>query len=110
MIDTIKKAILAGVGAAAVTTEKAEKVLSELVEKGKLSAGEAKEAARKIADEGKEEFEAASSSLQAKFDEVLAKIGKGQKERIDALETQVSELQARLEKIEEASAQPSSTE
>ncbi len=110
MIDTIKKAILAGVGAAAVTTEKAEKALNELVEKGKLSANEAKDAAKKIADEGKEEFEAASSKLQAKFDEVLAKVGKGQKERIDELETQVAELQARLAKLEEANAETSVAE
>ena len=53
MIETIKKTVLAGIGAAAVTTEKAEKALNELVEKGKLSANDAKEAAKKIADEGK---------------------------------------------------------
>ena len=45
MIEVIKKAILAGVGAAALTKEKAEEVLGDLVEKGKLSASDAKEAA-----------------------------------------------------------------
>ena len=56
MIDVIKKAILAGVGAAALTKEKTEEALSDLVEKGKLSANDAKEAAKKIADDGKHEF------------------------------------------------------
>tara|TARA_B110000037_G_scaffold218746_1_gene282364 strand:+ start:805 stop:1170 length:366 start_codon:yes stop_codon:yes gene_type:complete len=96
MIDTIKKAILAGVGAAAITKDKAEKALNELVDKGKLSATDAKEAANKIADEGKQEFEAATTSLQAKFDDLLAKAGRGQKERIDALEARVAELEAQL--------------
>ena len=44
MIDLIKKSVL-GVGAATLTKEKAEEVLGELVDKGKLSATEAKETA-----------------------------------------------------------------
>ncbi len=96
MIDTIKKAILAGVGAAAITRDKAEAALNELVEKGKLSASDAKDAANKIAEEGKQEFESASAKLQAKIDELLAKAGKGQKERIDALEARIAALEKEL--------------
>lgn len=101
MIDTIKKAILAGVGAAAITKDKAEKALDELVEKGKLSATDAKDTANKIAEEGKQEFESASAKLQVKFDELLAKAGRGQKERIDALEARVAELEAQLKETAE---------
>lgn len=100
MIDQIKKAILAGVGAAAITAEKAESALSDLVEKGKLSATDAKEAANKIADEGKEEFEAASSKLQTAFDDALAKLGRGQKERIDSLEARILIMEEKLSKAE----------
>lgn len=104
MLDAIKKAILAGVGAAAITTEKAEKAMNELVDKGKLSAQDAREAAKKLADEGKEEFEEASKSLESKFDAVLAKLGRGHADRIEALETKVAELEAKLASKEEASA------
>ena len=96
MIDVIKKAILAGVGAAALTKEKAEEVLGDLVEKGKLSASDAKDAAKKIADEGKQEFESASAKVQEKFDDLVSRVGKKQSDRIDALETRVAELEARL--------------
>ena len=100
MIETVKKAVLAGVGAAAVTTEKVEETLKELVEKGKMSANDAKETAKKIADSGKEEFESASRTLQSKFEELMAKVGRGQKERIEELETKIADLEARLAALE----------
>lgn len=96
MIDAIKKVMLAGVGAAAISTEKAEKALNELVDMGKLSASDAKETAKKIADEGKREFEEASQSLEDRFETMLKKLGRGHQERIESLETKVSELEARL--------------
>ncbi len=100
MIDAIKKAILAGVGAAAITTEKAEKALNELVDKGKLSAGDAKDAARKLAEDGKREFEDASKTLEGKVDGMLSKLGKGHADRIESLETKVSDLEGRLAELE----------
>ncbi len=45
--------MLAGVGAAVLTKEKVEEALGELVDKGKISANEAKETARKISERRK---------------------------------------------------------
>ena len=42
MIDTVKKALLAGVGAAVVTKDKIEHALDEFVRQGKVSADEAR--------------------------------------------------------------------
>lgn len=103
MIDAIKKAILAGVGAAAITREKAEKALNDLVDKGKLSASDAKEAAKKIADEGKHEFEEASKNLEKRLDGMLTRLGKGHSERIESLETKLKKLEKRLAQLEKAS-------
>ena len=66
MIDVIKKTILAGVGATVVTKEKVEAVLKDLVDKGKVTAGEASELASKIAEEGRKEFETSSKELTEK--------------------------------------------
>lgn len=96
MIDVIKKAILAGVGAAALTKEKIDEALVDLVEKGKLSASDAKDAAKKIADQGKQEFESASAKVQEKFADMVSSANRKQSDRIDALETRVAELEARL--------------
>lgn len=96
MIDVIKKAMLAGVGAATLTKEKAEDALSDLVEKGKLSASDAKETAKKIADDGKQEFETATERVHEKFNELIGKLGRDHAKRIEELETKVAELEKRL--------------
>ncbi len=49
--------MLIGFGAAVLTKDKAEEALGGLVGKGKISASDAKETARKISDEGKQGFE-----------------------------------------------------
>jgi len=102
MIDLIKKTVLAGVGAAALTKEKGEEALGELVDKGKLSATEAKETAEKIAEDGKREFESATHQLQEKFDELLSRAGFNQSKRIDELETKIGDLEARLKTLEDS--------
>ncbi len=85
-----------------MTKEKAEEALGELVDKGKLSATEAKETAEKIAEDGKREFESATTQLQERFDELLSKAGFNQSKRIDELETKVADLEARLKSLEDS--------
>jgi polyhydroxyalkanoate synthesis regulator phasin len=96
MIDSIKKAMLAGIGAAVVTTEKMEEALSELVEKGKLSADDAKATASKLADDGKREFDKASEDLQSTFKDLLEKAGMGQAEKIKDLERRLLALEVEV--------------
>jgi polyhydroxyalkanoate synthesis regulator phasin len=47
MIDVIKKTLLAGVGAAVVTKEKAEAALEDFVRQGKVSSADARIMAEK---------------------------------------------------------------
>jgi polyhydroxyalkanoate synthesis regulator phasin len=96
MIDTIKKAMLAGIGAAVVTTEKMEEALSELVEKGKLSAEDAKTTASKLADDGRREFDKASEDLQSTFKDLMEKAGMGQNEKIKSLEKRLLALEVEV--------------
>jgi polyhydroxyalkanoate synthesis regulator phasin len=93
MIDALKKAMLAGVGAAVLTAEKVEGVLSEWVQKGKVSADDAKAMARRIADQGKAEFESSSEEVKRALKELLEKAGMGQKERIESLEKRLLALE-----------------
>lgn len=97
MIDTIKKTLLAGLGAAVVTKDKVEAALNEFVQQGKLSSAEARAVAEKIAAEGRREFEKRSRQLNELVRERFS--GGEQKllERLEALESRVAALeQARL--------------
>ena len=93
MIDTIKKTLLAGVGAAVVTKDKVEAALEDFVKQGKVSSGEARAMAEKIAADGKREFEALSGQLNDKLKDVVSGLSRSTQERLDALESRVKALE-----------------
>lgn len=94
MFDPIRKTLFAGLGATVVTVEKMNAALQELVDKGKLSADEARSTAEKIAEESKAEYEEVRSSLNKTFREWLEKTPVCTREEIKALETRVARLES----------------
>lgn len=94
MMDLIKKSMLAGIGAAVVTKEMAQKTLDEWVEKGKVSSDEAKEMANKIVEQGREEYDKARSDLGKMFDEAMARAHVVTRRELAALEARVAALEA----------------
>jgi polyhydroxyalkanoate synthesis regulator phasin len=96
MIELIKKTLLAGVGATIVTKEKVEEALQDYIRQGKVTAGDARIMAEKIAEQGRREFETMSAELAAKFREMAEKADFTQRARIEALEARVKKLEAAL--------------
>lgn len=100
MIDLIKKSMLAGIGAAVVTKENAQQTLDEWVQKGKVSADEAKDMASKIVDQGRDEYDKARGELSKLFDEALARANVATKSDVDALEARIAALETASDKQE----------
>jgi len=96
MIDVIKKTLLAGVGAAVITKEKAEAALDEFVRQGKLSTSDARIMAEKIAEQGRREFEEMSQTLSNKLKSVLDRNEADVAARLAALENRVLVLENKL--------------
>lgn len=94
MVDQLKKALLAGLGSAAYTYEKASKVIDDMVEKGKLTI-----------DEGKE----LSQELKQNIAQKSEKIKPVSKEDVNSLlnnsnfatKEDIREIKERLKKLEE---------
>ncbi|HMD62031.1 MAG TPA: hypothetical protein VKG78_11395 [Opitutaceae bacterium] len=95
MIDTLKKTILAGVGAAVVTKDKVQAGLEDFVKQGKVSAADAQAIAEKIAQEGRREFESASAKLGDTIRDLLAVPGDKYLARIESLEARVAALEGK---------------
>lgn len=102
MFDILKKTILAGVGATVTTAEKVEEVLNEYVEKGKMTADEAKEATSKIIEDSRKEYEEARKNFNASFYEMLNKASVVTKDQLDALEKRVKALEDQAHEHDEA--------
>jgi polyhydroxyalkanoate synthesis regulator phasin len=93
MIDSLKKTLLAGVGAAVVSKEKVEAVLGDLVRQGKVTSAEAKEIAEKLVAEGRREAETLSQEVGDKLKAAFAGIDQRAQQRLDALEARVAALE-----------------
>lgn len=92
MLETLKKTILAGVGATVLSANAVKNTLEELVKKGKISPDEAKAAFDKAASRGEED-------LKAFYDKASSR----GKDAIDSLTraTQLAAIERRLAAIEE---------
>jgi len=96
MLDLIKKTVLAGIGATVITKEKVEVLLNEYVEKGKLSAQDAKNLSERIVADGKHEFEQVKHDLSGRFQELLEKSKLATRDELTALEKRLATLEAKL--------------
>jgi polyhydroxyalkanoate synthesis regulator phasin len=96
MIDLIKKSLLAGAGAAAITKEKVEQALDDFVRQGKVTASDARIMAEKIAEQGRREFDEVCATLGTKFRDFTAKADESTQARLSALEQRVRVLEEKL--------------
>lgn len=93
MIDSLKKTILAGLGAAVVTKDRVHERLEVFVKQGKITAADARAMAETIADEGRAEFDKASTKVGEKARELMAYADGKHKSRIEALEARIAALE-----------------
>lgn len=104
MIDSIRKTLFAGLGAGVVTYDKLEAVLQDLVDRGKLSAEDAKSTAARMAEESRAEFQESRKSLESMLNDLLAKAPFVRKSDMAALELRVAALEAQLAELTAAKA------
>lgn len=91
----MKKLLLSTIGAAAISIEKADALLQELIEKGKLSVKEGKELREELLRKKKE-----NDSKPVKKDElheILDTMNYAGKRELEALEEKVKKLEERLD-------------
>ena len=100
--DEFKKILLAGVGAAAVTAEKAEQVVNYCVEKGELTVEQGKVVNEELKHSVKEKVDATKEKFKKKtnFDDVLKAVDDLTDEQIAALKEKLEK--AKAEDVEDA--------
>ena len=92
MEDTLKKLLYASVGFAAEATEKFEKSLNELVDKGKMNNSEAK----KKFDEFIDKTTGKRKEFENKFNEFVEKHGYSKSSDVAELRKRVEDLESKL--------------
>jgi polyhydroxyalkanoate synthesis regulator phasin len=88
----IEKAFLLSIGVLEMTKEKTQEFAGELIEKGKLSQGDAKKVADKFTELADEQQKTLRKTVVTETDKVLKSSGVATKAEMDDLKTQIAEL------------------
>lgn len=102
MIEAIKHTIYAGLGATVTTVERIEAGLQDLVDKGKISADEARETAKKISEESKKEYKDARKSMESAFEDMLKDAPVARTKDLEALRKRIVSVEKEIKELKKA--------
>jgi poly(hydroxyalkanoate) granule-associated protein len=96
VFETARKIMLAGVGALALTEEKLESVVQELIKKGELTEEEGKKTLAELREKISQNKRALQDQIQQNIDKALKKMGYASREEVKGLEQRIEGLEAQL--------------
>ncbi|MGM0770128.1 MAG: phasin family protein [Halobacteriota archaeon] len=101
MMDTMKKLGLFGLGMYAITEEKIDEYVKELVESGDFNKEEGKKFVEDLIERQREQQEDLADRISGKVQESFGKSDLASKEEIEALRKKIEDLESLLkEKVE----------
>jgi polyhydroxyalkanoate synthesis regulator phasin len=100
MEDILKKLIYQGLGVLSVTRDRAEKLIADLVEKGKMTEEEGRKFYEELASEGKKTADDLGHGVKDFIREQIEKSGIPSREEFEALTLRVAELEAQLKETQ----------
>ncbi len=100
--DGLKKLVLMGIGAAALTAEKSQQLVDELVKRGEITVEQGKELNQELKRNVKKSFEEISAETQEKMDEVEKEADSLEKKISDMTVEELENLKDLISKAEEA--------
>ena len=100
MIELVKKALLTGVGVAALSKEKIEDLAKEIVERGKMTDQEGKKLVDQLLSSSEEARQDLQKQIEEKVQTVLDKMDLAKKSDIDALKLEIEELRKKSDQAE----------
>ena len=99
--EVMKKAIALGLGITAMSKEKAERLVEELVRKGEVKPGESQELLSRLLQRGEEERAELKTMVQEQLRAVLAELRVATKEDVERLEARLSALEGTAQRTAE---------
>lgn len=96
MVDTLRKLLLAGLGALDMTEEKAKAVFADLTARGEMSEKEAKELISSWSKRATEQREHLQKDIEQSVHRAMNAMGIARQAEIDALKARINDLEAKL--------------
>jgi len=96
----LKQMLYAGIGLAAVTKEKAEEVIGELIKKGEMSKEEGKDVLNTLKDRIQEESEKLKQKINEQVEHTITSMNLVRKSQLDEVLQRLNELEKKLNEIQ----------
>ena len=101
MKDLVKKALLLGIGLAAITEEKLREFVAELESKGELSKEEGKSLVKELLAEREKQRKELERRIAEEVERALTKAGVASRREVEELSKRVEELERTVAKLAE---------
>lgn len=92
MLELVKKALLTGVGVAALSKEKIEELAKDLAEKGKMTEQEGQALVDQLLKSSKDARQDLQKEIEAKVEMVVEKMDLARKSDLQALQDEIAAL------------------
>ncbi len=99
MLETLKNLMLASLGAAVITKEKAMQFMQQAVERGEMSAAEAEKVAEDVVAESKRQAEAWGDKLNGAVSDALASLDLVKRSQVEDLEQRLAKAEQELAEL-----------
>ena len=101
--ETLRKVLLASVGAMALATDEAEELINRLVERGQIAQEEGRKLAKEMMAKSRERMETSrekiEASLDARIEKALERLNVPTKAEIESLSKSIDELSKKIDKL-----------
>jgi len=102
LLETVRKVLLAGVGAVALAQDEIEDFVNRLVERGEIAEKDGKQLIRDLMEKRKKEAEKAEDELDKRVEELLHRMNVPTKADIEALSEKISTLTKKVDELKKA--------
>jgi polyhydroxyalkanoate synthesis regulator phasin len=98
--DIIERTFLAGMGAAALTKDRIQELVEELVSRGQLNATEGREVVDRLMSRSREEARTVLKKADSSLHSAYRELGLGSKREMEELSVRVQQLEHRIQLLE----------
>jgi len=99
--DIIERTFLVGMGAAAVTKERIQELVEELVNKGQMNADEGRDVVDRLVARSREEARSVLKKADASLHSAYRELGLGSKQELEDVALRVEQLEHRVRLLED---------
>ena len=98
-VETVRKVLLASIGAVALAQEEIDEFVNRLIEKGELAEKDGKRLAKEVFEKRKKHTQKAEKELNKQVEDVMGRINIPTKDDIETLSKKIAELSKKVDQL-----------